>query len=327
MAGKRSIPTTLFESPDFFELSSNTTRLILVGIILDADDEGRGSAHPRLLARKLDQTPEDIEQALEELATHGILRCYTTADRSYYVLLHWQNYQVLSRPTASNYPPPPQDESASTADLPAAQNPQGDPELSRGIHEFPGNDTPEGEEEQKRREAEREEKRTENEGEALPHGTTRFPPPRSDNGSGIIPISRETSLEETKRVASLLTLPVSDQLETIVREFLSTPTISLIGEAIEARAWIDDARRNRRGQSMTPAFFRRWLKRERGDYASTVSSNPPTQSVSRPAQTAHPAAPTALSNRQGAVNPYEAYVLRRIAEVKENGYQPKEAAS
>lgn len=134
-------------------------------------------------------------------------------------------------------------------------------------------------------------------------------------------------MEEAKQVASLLKLPVSDQLEAIVREFLSTPAISLVGEAIEARTWMDDPRRNRRGQVMTPAFFRRWLKRERGDYGPSASNNSPTRSGRSTAQMAHTDVPATLSSRQDEENPYEAYVLRRIAEVKERGYQPEEVAS
>lgn len=107
MAGKRSIPTSLFSSPDFFELSSDTIRLIMLGLILDADDEGRGHAHPRLLARKLDKSPEDIAQALVELQAHGIVQCYEVAGRAYYVLCHWHTYQTLSKPTPSAYPAPP----------------------------------------------------------------------------------------------------------------------------------------------------------------------------------------------------------------------------
>ena len=324
MAAKRSIPTTLFASTDFFELSSNTTRLILIGIILDADDEGRGSAHPRLLARKLDQTPEDIDQALQELAMHGILRCYVIERRSYYVLLHWHKYQVLSRPTPSSYPPPPQGGLVLEADLASAQLLQEHVGIPRGIQESLCKNMSEGEGEKKRTESELEEKRTEGEEEDLPPSVTRFPTP---DGSGDRSSSTESSLAKTKQVASLLKLPVSDQLEAIVREFLHIPTISLVGEAIEARTWIDDSRRNQRGQPMTPAFFRRWLKRERGDYGSTASSSHPTQSVRGTTQRIHAVAPAALSSLKDEENPYEAYVLRRLAEVKEKGYQPKEVAS
>ncbi len=107
MASKRSIPTTLFFSPDFFELSCNDTRLIMIGIILDADDEGRGSAHRTVLARKLHQEVELIDNALKELEQHGILQCYEVAGRPYYVLCHWHTYQTLSKPTPSKFPAPP----------------------------------------------------------------------------------------------------------------------------------------------------------------------------------------------------------------------------
>ncbi len=96
MNSKRSMPTTLFSSPDFFELSSDTTCLILIGIILDADDEGCGSAHSRLLARKPAKQETQIEYALIELEEHGILQCYQVQGRSYYVLCHWHKYQTLS---------------------------------------------------------------------------------------------------------------------------------------------------------------------------------------------------------------------------------------
>ncbi len=111
MATKRSIPTTLFASPDFFELGSDTTRLILIGLILDADDAGRGSAHSRLLAHRLDKEPAQIEQALVELQEHGMLRCYEVQGRRYYWLCHWDTYQSLNKPTSPQYSAlPPQEQ-------------------------------------------------------------------------------------------------------------------------------------------------------------------------------------------------------------------------
>jgi hypothetical protein len=38
MATKRSIPTNLFANPDFFELNSDTTQLIMIGLILDWEE-------------------------------------------------------------------------------------------------------------------------------------------------------------------------------------------------------------------------------------------------------------------------------------------------
>ncbi|SRR5579875_295902 len=262
MASKRSIPTTLFASPDFFELSSNTTRLILIGLILDADDEGRGSAHPRLLARKLDQSSEDIAQALEELAAHGILQCYDVAGRRYYWLRHWLKYQTLSKPTPSLYPAPPDT-------LPAEQ-----PEAPRETQESPGEswDPPsEGEGKLKGKRTESEEKRREAERE-LPAGITRFPNPKPSSSASTSQSSEKTLQETTEQIASLLKLPVSQELREVVQEFLPVMTLSLVGEAIEASAWVSDPRRNGSQRLMTPAFFRRWLRRSQQNAQSAVTS-------------------------------------------------------
>lgn len=233
MARKRSIPTTLFASPDFFELSSNTIRLIFIGLILDADDEGRGCAHPRLLARKLDQQPEEIVQALVELEAHGMLRCYEVASRCFYWLCHWHTYQTLSKPTPSNYPAPP--------DLLETAQSQKQVRETVPVVEM----------------VRRDERGTE-EMSAIPSSAS-LQPKR--------PLT-------TAQVASVLHVPESEDLREIVQEFAHIPTLSVLGEAIEARAWIDDQRRNTRHQAMTPAFFRRWLRRsQRGE--GTLPNSPP----------------------------------------------------
>jgi len=270
MATKRSIPTSLFASPDFFELSNNTTRLIFIGIILDADDEGRGCAHPRLLARKLDQALEDIAQALEELIAHGMLQCYEVAGRHYYWLCHWQKYQTLSKPTPSLYPAPPDV-------FPAEQ------QMPRETQENPGEsrETPsEGEGKGKKKRTEREENRSEAEGD-LPSGITRFPTATCSSTSASA-LSSKTLEEVTEQVASLLKLPVSQELREVVQEFLPVTPLSLAGEAIEAHAWIVDARRNHTQQPMTPAFFRRWLRRAQQGSQSPLRPGQAEREKSRP---------------------------------------------
>jgi hypothetical protein len=215
MAKKRSLSTTLFASPDFFELSSNTVRLIFIGLILDADDEGRGCAHPRLLARKLDQAPEEIEQALEELVSHDMVQCYEVAGRHLYWLCHWHRYQTLSKPTPSHFPAPP------------AQKESPGQEGNRAFSEV-----------------------------------TRFSDTEVQSVSATCAApSASVAPLIVPQVASALHLPESEALAQIVQEFVDHPTLSLLGEAIEARAWIEDQRRNTHRQLMTPAFFRRWLRR------------------------------------------------------------------
>ncbi len=224
MARKRSIPTNLFASPDFFELSTNTVRLIFIGLILDADDEGRGCAHPRLLARKLDQQPEDIEQALEELAAHTMLSCYEVAGRRLYWLCHWQTYQTLSKPTPSSYPPPPAD--------PENQHPQ---QMSRTTTIIAPTPLLANLDEQKAE--------------------------KSSPASLALPSATRAMAAQ---VASVLHLPEDSELQAVVQEFAGISTLSVVGEAIEAGAWINDRQRIVRHQPMTPAFFRRWLRRSQG---------------------------------------------------------------
>ena len=106
MARSRSIPTNLFDDPDFFERSPQA-QLIFIGLILDADDYGRGLAHSGLLARKLNQEVAHIDLALDELQKVGLLRCYRGERYRYYTLTRWQEWQTLHKPTPSRFPTPP----------------------------------------------------------------------------------------------------------------------------------------------------------------------------------------------------------------------------
>jgi hypothetical protein len=68
--------------------------------------------------------------------------------------------------------------------------------------------------------------------------------------------------EACQSVAAILGLPPSDALTRVVEDYATHPSISLLGEADAARAYLDDARRNHKGQCISVLFFRRWLKRE-----------------------------------------------------------------
>lgn len=297
MASKRSIPTTLFASPDFFDLSTDTIRLIMIGLILDADDEGRGCAHPRLLARKLDKQPQEIEQAFSELETRSIVLRYDVAGRGYYVLCHWLTYQILSRPTPSIYPAPP-----------VVKDGEPFPGFPRGFVGNPGNALPEGEEEGKGREEELEQE-GEEEGNAqhparAPLSLMTAPALVSDASDPAA--HADSSSWEGSQLAHVLQLPDTTHLHAIIHEFAGA-AFSLATQAQQARAWIDDPARNRRQQPMTLAFFHRWLKRERGDYGP-----PPLRQ-----QTAASVSSSALARQRMAVatpeNPYQIYVQQRAA--------------
>ena len=106
MARSRSLPTNLFEDPDFFE-RNRETQVVLLGLVLDADDAGRGQAHSGLLARKFNTDVATIEMALAELQACEMLDCYQVGRHFYYSLRRWQEWQTLSKPTPSKFPAPP----------------------------------------------------------------------------------------------------------------------------------------------------------------------------------------------------------------------------
>jgi hypothetical protein len=107
MATRRMLPTKFFKDPDVMALSTNDIRLILIGLVLFADDEGRELAHAKLLGRELDYQPEVIEQALAELEANSLISCYVVGKHRYYFLCRWSEWETLSKPTPSKYPPPP----------------------------------------------------------------------------------------------------------------------------------------------------------------------------------------------------------------------------
>jgi len=106
MRAKRDIPTDLFEYPGMRKQSC-ITQLILVGLVLEADDEGRGLACAELLAHALNRTVTQIEEALSALEQIGMLMCYQAGRYRYYALTYWRKWQRIRRPLPSRYPAPP----------------------------------------------------------------------------------------------------------------------------------------------------------------------------------------------------------------------------
>ncbi|HEU5380516.1 MAG TPA: helix-turn-helix domain-containing protein [Ktedonobacteraceae bacterium] len=270
MAKSRSIPTALLSDPDYMELTSDA-QVILIMLILTADDEGRGQAHTGMLSRHFNKSAEQIEHALATLASLDLITCYTVGRHRYYQLLRWWEWQTLSKPTPSRFPMPPTE---ATPEALCGTAP-------RETQEIPGESAPEGERERKRREKEPNPEEKQKEEEELPPGITRFPqlpPPAapsvpSDRFSPMVPDASEagrsapspslpSSDVPVHQVAEILRLPVSGALTRLVTEYTTFGSLALLGEADAAREWIDDTARNRSKKRMTVAFFRRWLKRE-----------------------------------------------------------------
>ena len=248
MANRRMIPTRYFKDPDIMALSSKDIQLILIGLVLTADDEGRELAHAGLLGREMDYAPEQIEAALQELVANDLLVLYEVGRHRYYSLTRWSQWQTLgSKMTPSKYPAPPHLEPPNDAGIS-----QEIPATSRRVPER-GSNPPEIPAQLNLSESNLRE--GEEKASTVSHKVLSFPTPTAD--ADHVAFTRTTTL-----IARILKLSESDDLGSLVREYASHPDLSLEGEAYSAREWVDDPQRNHKRQRMTPAFFRRWLKRE-----------------------------------------------------------------
>lgn len=108
MASYRMIPTWFFNDPAVQKLTSHNTRLLLIWLILLADDEGREGADADWLGQKMDYSPERIEGALQELEHNGLLALSYLGQKRSYQLTCWYGWQILyGLRIPSHYPAPP----------------------------------------------------------------------------------------------------------------------------------------------------------------------------------------------------------------------------
>ncbi len=323
MASKRCLPTRFFKDADIMNVSKDA-QLILVGLVLLADDEGRELAHPKLLSREIDYPPEQIEVALQELVENDLVLLYQGGKHRYYSLTRWSQWQSLSsqKITLSRYPAPP--EQVDVTEVPednvedrvhTTESSQNFPNFPREIPGKLGKNREVLSQVKLSESKVIQDKRIEEEDEGQPPpNIVTFPAARGDADDAGSHLS-EKVLEATKQVATILKLTVTDALTRVVADYVHDPEISLLGEADAAREWIDDPERNRKRQRLTPAFFRRWLQREQESYqhrhAHRTSSN-------------RSSAPIAASTGQRVVtgagppgssrpvdNPYHAFVEQR----------------
>jgi hypothetical protein len=277
MAKSRSIPTAWMTDPDYMELESDV-QVILLMLILTADDEGRGQAHTGMLSRHFNKPAQCIEDALTTLASLELVACYVVGRHRYYQLLRWGDWQTLSKPTPSRFPAPPPQFIPSGALCP------------RESLENPGSSPGEGEGERK---GKRREHTMEQRTEELPPGITRFPPlpspSASFDGSCALTLAHQTAPQGVvspspavpeacdapiQQLARILHLPITDALTRLVAEYATLGSLALLGEADAAREWIDDPARNQRHTHMTVAFFRRWLKRGQDRLERRLAAQP-----------------------------------------------------
>lgn len=115
MARKRMISPEIWESSSFAELT-DFAKLVFIGLISNADDEGKGEADAALLKSKLFPRDEkkraaDVKSALSEIARSTSTLFYSVEGHDYYALTTWRRWQKLDRPTPSKIPDPSQEQS------------------------------------------------------------------------------------------------------------------------------------------------------------------------------------------------------------------------
>ena len=114
MARKRMISPEIWESSSFSKLS-DFAKLVFIGLISQADDDGKGKASPNIIRSKLfpdgeEKRVTDIKKALSEIALRMSITFYEVDGESFYILTNWHSWQKIDRPTPSKIPNPPQSE-------------------------------------------------------------------------------------------------------------------------------------------------------------------------------------------------------------------------
>lgn len=86
-------------------------RLLFVGLITMADDEGRFRAQPSMLLGQLfpwdDVPPRKLAEWLAELEAGRLIVRYEIEGKPYGAFRNWRRHQRINRPTASELPQPP----------------------------------------------------------------------------------------------------------------------------------------------------------------------------------------------------------------------------
>jgi hypothetical protein len=107
---RRMIDSGMWSNENFAALPA-MARLLQIGMINHADDQGRIKANPLYLSKEIfpyDRvTPANITKWLELIASNGTIILYTSDGKQYAQLTKWWEYQSLQYASPSDYPPPP----------------------------------------------------------------------------------------------------------------------------------------------------------------------------------------------------------------------------
>ena len=109
MTKRRMIHSCIWQSEHFADLTMQQ-RLLWIGLITNADDQGRGRAHPGLVRAAVFPfdviAQDDIQRDIETLRDDDLLILYQADDKMYYQVIKWWEYQTPQWAYPSEYPAP-----------------------------------------------------------------------------------------------------------------------------------------------------------------------------------------------------------------------------
>ena len=117
MARKRMLSPDIWESESFSSLS-DFQKIMFIGLISLADDEGRGKANPSYIKSTLFPYDEnrrvaEVKSALSQIARCTSTQFYNVNGSEYYFLSSWTKWQKIDKPSKSKLPPPPKSDADS----------------------------------------------------------------------------------------------------------------------------------------------------------------------------------------------------------------------
>ena len=134
MARRRMIDPNFWNSEDVSELTF-FGRLLFIGLVSNADDEGKGRANPNYVKSLIfpydDVRVAEVEKALSEISQKTSVILYTVDGKKFYKFTNWKKWQSIDRPQPSTLPEPTQE----NTDIQKVQEKQGEFANRRTIDE------------------------------------------------------------------------------------------------------------------------------------------------------------------------------------------------
>lgn len=154
MARKRDIHPGIWASEQFIGLTEPWARLLFIGCISNADDDGRLKASPAYLKTIIfpgdSCAPAEVKGWRDMLADQRLIVVYQVDGVDYLALPTWRKYQYVSKYYPSRLPAPPVDTHSVTSNVPVSyhdgtgerhlpeSDTESDPEAEAGTGSDPG---------------------------------------------------------------------------------------------------------------------------------------------------------------------------------------------